>query len=128
MIRVAHRGNTRGKNPSDENSPKYVKETLAKGFHVEVDVWLFNKEWFLGHDDPRYPIAEEFLENDKLVCHAKNEDALHRMLKNKNIHCFWHENDFLTITSKGWVWKYPEIYYEGELIAICSDVASNRFL
>jgi len=128
MIRVAHRGNTRGRKPSEENSPEYVQEALSKGFHVEVDVRLFNEEWYLGHDDPQYLVSEEFLENDKLVCHAKNVEAFHRMLKNKKIHCFWHEQDFCTLTSKGWVWKYPEIYYKGELIAICSDIFNNRFL
>ena len=55
MIRVAHRGNTRGRKPSEENSPEYVQEALSKGFHVEVDVRLFNEEWYLGHDDPQIP-------------------------------------------------------------------------
>tara|TARA_R100001082_G_C4284430_1_gene125367 strand:+ start:87 stop:473 length:387 start_codon:yes stop_codon:yes gene_type:complete len=128
MIRIAHRGNTLGSNPTEENHPGYITRAVNQGFHAEVDVWLFGEEWFLGHDDPQYPTDESFLENDKLICHAKNEEALHRMLKNKNIHCFWHEADFCTITSKGWVWKYPEVYHEGKLIAMCSDVVNNRFL
>jgi hypothetical protein len=28
------------------------------------------------------------------------------MLENK-IHCFWHEGDERTLTSKGYIWTYP---------------------
>jgi hypothetical protein len=128
IIKIAHRGNMLGRNPEEENLPEYINRALNQGFHVEIDVWCFGDKWFLGHDEPQYPIEESFLENDKLVCHAKNEEAIHTMLKNKNIHCFWHENDLCTITSKGWVWKYPEIYKDGKIYAICSDVINNCFL
>ena len=30
------------------------------------------------------------------------------MLLKKKIHCFWHETDKHTITSKGHIWTYPE--------------------
>ncbi len=47
-----------------------------------------------------------FLKNEKFWCHAKNYDALEYMLEN-NIHCFWHQEDMFTITSKGYIWQYP---------------------
>ena len=28
------------------------------------------------------------------------------MLRN-NIHCFWHEQDERTLTSRGYIWTYP---------------------
>tara|TARA_R110002020_G_scaffold25138_3_gene81928 strand:+ start:3433 stop:3825 length:393 start_codon:yes stop_codon:yes gene_type:complete len=128
IIKIAHRGNMIGRNPEQENHPEYITAALNQGFHVEIDVWCFDDKWFLGHDEPRYPIHQSFLHDDRLVCHAKNIDALHTMLKNKDIHCFWHENDYCTTTSKGWVWKYPEIYKDGKIHAMCSDVIKNCFL
>jgi len=32
---------------------------------------------------------------------------LHKMLKNRKVHCFWHQNDNYTITSKGFIWTFP---------------------
>lgn len=121
MIKIAHRGNTKGKRPNQENCIQYINEALSEGHYVEIDVWWFRGDLYLGHDSPVTRISLEFLENDKLVCHAKNIQALHTMLANPKIHCFWHENDAVTLTSRNWVWKYPEVYFNGELLGICSD-------
>ena len=29
------------------------------------------------------------------------------MLKGGDIHCFWHQEDDVTLTSKGFMWTYP---------------------
>jgi hypothetical protein len=116
---IAHRGNTKGKT-EHENLPVYLMNA-AKDHFVEVDVWHVNDKIFLGHDEPTYEISIDFLKNDKFFCHAKNIQALHRMLEESDIHCFWHENDLVTLTSKGYVWKYPEVYFEGKLWGVCSD-------
>jgi hypothetical protein len=81
---------------------------LHKGFDVEIDVWFKNGKWYLGHDKPTYIVDKSFLENKKLWCHAKNLDALNLMLKNNKIHCFWHQNDDFTLTSKNYIWTYPD--------------------
>jgi hypothetical protein len=106
MILISHRGNLNGRIPDKENSPSYIESAIQKGFDVEIDVWYSNGNWFLGHDEPQYPININFLKNSKLWCHAKNIDALKHMLKN-NIHCFWHQEDEHTLTSNGWIWAYP---------------------
>jgi len=106
MILIAHRGNFKGPNKKMENNPEYILKTIQKGYHCEVDVWYDGEQWYLGHDDPRYEVELEFLKNDKLWCHAKNLQALERLLKN-NIHCFWHQEDDYTITNKGVIWTYP---------------------
>ena len=119
MLKVAHRGNTLG--PSkNENKPSYVLKASEK-YYVEIDVWYLDNTYFLGHDYPQYEVPEDFLENFKFFCHAKNIEALHQMSKNPKIHCFWHQGDLCTLTSKGYVWKYPEIYFEGKLWGICGD-------
>ena len=116
---IAHRGNTKGKT-ENENRPVYIVNA-SKHHFVEVDVWYVKDKFFLGHDEPTYEVSIDFLKNDRFFCHAKNIEALHRMLKEPDIHCFWHENDLVTLTSKGYVWKYPEVYYQGSLWGVCSD-------
>jgi hypothetical protein len=104
---ISHRGNLNGPNSISENSILAISTALGQGFDVEIDVWFKNGKWYLGHDKPNYKINESFLENKKLWCHAKNLDALNLMLKNNKIHCFWHQNDNFTLTSKNYIWTYP---------------------
>jgi hypothetical protein len=105
VILISHRGNLHGK-ASKENNPKRLKEILNQVYNIEVDVWLVKDRLFLGHDKPEYEVNLKFLQNEKFWCHAKNLAALEFMLLN-NIHCFWHQEDDYTITSKGYIWTYP---------------------
>ena len=104
---ISHRGNLNGRNLSTENSLPAINIALYHRFDVEIDVWYKNNNWYLGHDKPQYIVDERFLENKKLWCHAKNLDALNLMIKNKKIHSFWHQNDDFTLTSKNYIWTYP---------------------
>ena len=120
MYFIAHRGNIDSINQERENSPDYIREALDKGYDVKIDVWFINGEWFLGHDEPLYKIKLDFLRNKKIWCHAKNINALNEMLRyncyyeeiigeyaKPGIHCFWHQEDNYTITSRGIIWAYP---------------------
>ena len=107
MILISHRGNIEGKYSDFENNPAYINKALKNGFDVEIDVWYVDNSWYLGHDSPNHKITLDYLKNDKFWCHAKNIDALNRMLKEGNIHCFWHQEDDVTLTSKGYIWTYP---------------------
>ena len=104
---ISHRGNLDGRVINVENSPDYISNALSKGYEVEIDVWFVSDSFYLGHDGPLYLISEDFLENEKLWCHAKNEEAFHKMLGNSKIHCFWHQTDDYTLTSKGISWVFP---------------------
>tara|TARA_B100001250_G_C19479538_1_gene648094 strand:- start:157 stop:600 length:444 start_codon:yes stop_codon:yes gene_type:complete len=106
MFLISHRGNLYGKQPDKENDPVYIKKALKKGFDVEIDVW-FDNGWYLGHDGPTYPIEFEYLKNEHFWCHAKNLEALEGMISHSNIHCFWHQEDDLTLTSRNIFWVYP---------------------
>lgn len=106
MIFISHRGNTIGKYPDKENHPKYVLKAVNEGYECEIDVWSVRDRLYLGHDVPQYEVNLEFLQNNKLWCHAKNVNALEYMLLH-NVHCFWHQEDDYTITSKGVIWTYP---------------------
>ena len=109
MKLIAHRGNIRGPNPLYENSPRYILKALDQGYDVEIDLWFVKNKWFLGHDKPQYEIPIEFiLENkDRYWCHAKNKNALFNLVKINGINCFWHQDDYYTLTSKSFIWVYP---------------------
>ncbi len=107
MILIAHRGNISGPNKDLENNPDYLLSALDLGYCVEADVWYVDNKFLLGHDSPVYEVGEKFLMNERIWCHAKNLDALEIMLSNSKIHCFWHQTDDYTITSKGHIWAYP---------------------
>ena len=119
MILISHRGNTTGPAPATENSPDYIAKALQSGYNVEIDVWRVGKKWFLGHDTPQYEVNCSYLNNKNLWCHAKNIDALTEMLS-MGVHCFWHQEDKYTLTSKGYVWAYPSKHNSN--ISSCIDV------
>lgn len=124
MIIISHRGNIDGPNKDFENNPIYIEKCNKMGFDVEVDVWLKNNKFYLGHDEPQYEINFEFLKNSNLWCHAKNKDALRSMVKEKEINCFWHQNDDYTLTSKGFIWVYPSIELINNSVAVMPEIAS----
>jgi hypothetical protein len=141
MILISHRGNLTGKNPKRENHPDYIKEAILKGFQVEIDIWFDKNRFKLGHDFPQYEFSFDLIRNhsDKLWIHCKNLDAISQLneLDRKGIYInyFWHQNDDVTLTSKGYLWAYPgknvnksiavlpEIYNDNlkNRIGICSD-------
>jgi hypothetical protein len=135
MKAISHRGNLTGPNKEYENSPSYIIEALQEGYDVEIDVWAYENELFLGHDIAEYKISIDFLQNRKLWCHAKNLDAFEYMIS-KDIHCFWHENEKCVLTSNGVIWCYPgvflkngitvmlereEIIKKDQILGICTD-------
>jgi len=107
MKLISHRGNINGPFPLYENRPEYIDEAMRMGYDVEIDVWRIDGNLFLGHDSPTYQINEKFIFRSGLLCHAKNADSFNYMLKNKNTHCFWHQEDTYTLTSFGIPVVYP---------------------
>ena len=107
MILISHRGNIAGPHPDKENDPDYIKEALKAGYDCEVDVWYENNHFTLGHDYGVYRVDQSFLINSHLWCHAKNVEALREMMRIKMIHCFWHQEDDVTLTSQNFIWCYP---------------------
>jgi len=106
MFFISHRGNLTGPNPMKENSVEYINNALSKSFDVEIDLWFKNKNFFLGHDEPKYEIDLNFLKKPGLWIHAKNLECFYQ-LSNFDLNFFWHEDDKITITSKGFFWNYP---------------------
>jgi len=143
MILIAHRGNINGKFESYENEPNYIDKALKKGYDVEIDIWVIEGNFYLGHDKPQYGITLEWLDKRKneLWIHCKNIEAMewfNSLFGTYNY--FWHQEDTLTLTSKGYIWAHPgkqpikasiavmpEIYNDdtSQCLGICSDYIQN---
>ena len=112
MILISHRGNLNGKQPDNENHPDYILRAITAGYDVEIDVWFVDGKFKLGHDEPIYDFPFKLLENNfqKLWIHCKNIDAIVALneFPNENLlNYFFHQEDDITLTSKGYIWAYP---------------------
>lgn len=139
MKLIAHRGNLNGPQPDKENSPDYISKAIESGYNVEIDIWFIDDKWYLGHDNPTYEIKYHFLFDSRFWLHAKNGEAFDKLLKDKNynFNVFWHTTEDWVLTSKKYIWTYPnkilylnsicvlpELGYNGDLNkcdGICTD-------
>jgi hypothetical protein len=132
MIKIAHRGNTKGPNKDRENAPGYLKEAIRSGYHIEVDVWVIDNKIFLGHDNPQYQVDIIFLNEIKPYSwfHCKNLNAILYFINNrKNDRFFWHQSDDFTLTSNGYIWTYPEKKITEKSIIVDLDIINkNKYL
>jgi hypothetical protein len=136
MQLISHRGNIDGISKL-ENQPDYIDSAIELGYDVEVDIWYIGGKIYLGHDLGQYQIDINWLNerSDKLWIHCKNHPALELMCET-NLHYFWHDEDDVTITSKGIIWVHPKIkplekgiavlperhnWPVGDCLGICSD-------
>lgn len=108
MIFISHRGNLTGRNPVEENDPFVIDYVINQGYDVEIDLRVNLETLYLGHDTPDHFIDLEWLKKrqDKLWIHCKDYKAL-EICMNNNLHCFFHDKDSYTLTSKQYVWGYP---------------------
>ena len=103
---IAHRGNLWGARPEYENTIDYLMLAWQVCGAVECDVQWHNNELWLGHDDPQEPLPTHVRTLKDWFFHAKDLQSLQCMLE-LNMHCFWHQQDTVTLTSQGYIWCYP---------------------
>jgi hypothetical protein len=117
MILISHRGNINGRNAERENNPDYIEEAIAAGYNVEVDVWLVDGKWMLGHDFPKDEVPLSFFERPEIWTHAKNLIGYVSLYNNSKAHVFWHNKDDFTFTSKGIKWaKTHVLTHDGVMV------------
>ena len=126
MILISHRGNLNGPNLKWENHPDYIQKALDKGFNVEIDVWYENSTFYLGHDEPLHKVNINFLKKNGLWCHAKNINTLNVMLSYSDIHCFWHQEDDVTLTSRNFIWTSPDKQLTENSIAVLPELNNDN--
>jgi len=120
MRLISHRGNIFLQQNS-ENSLISINKALDEAYDVEVDVWNIDGSYLLGHDHPDVLVDKSFLLNERLWCHAKNLESLNSMLDD-GIHCFWHQEDDFTLTSKGFIWTYPKKNVTEKSVIVCQTL------
>jgi hypothetical protein len=128
MLIISHRGNIDGPDPSKENTIKQIDKVISMGIPVEIDVRVVDDKWFLGHDYGEYQIDKSYLlQNKEMIwCHAKNIYALENMLE-LGVHCFWHQEDYYTLTSKGIIWAYPNHYTGAGILVMPSKELIDKY-
>jgi hypothetical protein len=137
MIIISHRGNLNGRVPERENTVQFIEEALNQGFNVEVDLWILGKHrYFLGHDSPDHQVDEGWLldNHESLWVHAKSIETAETLYKSNVFNWFWHQEDSMTQTSRGYIWTYPGVHLTGcitvqpdfhplprTILGVCSD-------
>lgn len=95
----SHRGNIFGKD-ARENEPTFIKECLAKGYFVEVDLWHDGGRYFLGHDGPTFLIDLAEFDRVEVMFHLKTPHVP-RLVR---ADAFAIENDPYVLTLRGLLW------------------------
>jgi len=125
MILISHRGNIEGKNLDLENSPDYIDRAIMKGYDVEVDLWLKENTFFLGHDEPQYLIDLEWITSRKknLWLHCKNLNCFTFLTTYTGdmYRFFWHQKDDYALTSNHMIWAYPNQPLSDRSIAVMPE-------
>jgi len=124
MKLIAHRGNTKGPNPLEENKIEYIEKAISEGYDAEIDLWYFDNNFYLGHDEPQYKISALWLYQikDFLWIHCKNQEALEKISNSPvDYNYFWHEGDRYTLTSKGYIWSYPGQEYSYKFVVVMPE-------
>ena len=128
---ISHRGNLEGPDSSLENRIDQIEKCINLGFDVECDLRYVNNEYLLGHDEGLYSIGiNDLIEfSDCLWIHCKNIELLERLssINNSNqFNFFWHQTDFYTLTSKGFIWSYPGNKVTENCINVMPEMTMNK--
>jgi hypothetical protein len=129
MILISHRGNINGRIEEAENRPDYIDDTIKLGYDVEVDIWVIEGVFYLGHDEPQYGITVDWLNKrkDRLWIHCKNIEAVEFFnLLFETYNYFWHQEDTVTLTSKNFIWAYPGKQPINRSIAVMPELLNDN--
>jgi hypothetical protein len=128
MLKIAHRGNFKGKFESYENEPLYVQHAIDAGYDVEVDLWVKSGMTYLGHDKPLYGVPWAWFVNraDKLWIHCKNVEAFLFCINQESfLNYFWHQEDDFALTSSKYIWTFPGKPLTNLSIAVLPETVEN---
>ena len=124
---IAHRGNLDGPVPAHENSPAYLRDALAAGCEVEVDVHWHEGGLWLGHDGPRHAIDLGFLMDARVWTHCKTVATYLELRRHKDVNAFFQEGDEIAPTTRGYLWHHARsTTFAARSIATWLDYAPER--
>ncbi len=110
MKLVAKRGIFEGPGSGEENTFEQVKLALSKGFDVEVDVWLVDGKFFLGHDGPKVEVDKTFFNDTRIWSHCKTKDTYYRLVRSPQTLPFLHDDeDFALLKGGKLKWQHGRL-------------------
>lgn len=129
MILISHRGNINGRIEATENHPDYIDNAIKLGYDVEIDVWVIEGTFYLGHDEPQYGVTLDWLYERKnnLWIHCKNIRSIETFnFLPEMYNYFWHQEDTVTLTSKNFIWAYPGKQSINRSIAVMPELFNDN--
>ncbi len=112
-LHIYHRGNSRGA-PTVENNPRHLSTLVGAGHHVEVDVWIRDGVFCVGHDRPEHPVSLSWLEAlaPRALIHCKDGATfvgLRAMFAERGIAAdlFYHTTEDYALSTGGKIIVYP---------------------
>lgn len=119
---ICHRALKNGPNKQLENKEVEIMRRLEEGWNIEIDIWNIDGIWWLGHDSPESKLVDkDILKNSNVWIHCKNLKALEECLKIEDVHCFTHDSDEATLTSKQYIWCYPGILLRNRSVCVMPE-------
>lgn len=113
---IIHRSQLHQNTP--ENTLLGMNECLHSGFSAEIDVYLIDGRYFIGHDlDNLATVKFEEIDKANVFIHMKSLNFTHT----KNADLFYMEDDPVTLTLKGRQWVNAHVSHQNKNTVICSN-------
>ena len=119
---IAHRANISGPDCKRENRIFAIEECINLKLDVEIDLRFNQGQFYLGHDKIQEKIDIEWLNKyqDYLWIHCKDFESLNK-LRGTNLNYFWHNVDMFTLTSKQFIWTFPNNVVDINSVIVCQN-------
>jgi hypothetical protein len=126
-IIISHLGNIDGRQPDRENTLPYVKEALAAGWHVCVDVWYTNGGFVLPSASGAYHLPPALLSNCRVWSRTYDPETIHALCTIK-AHCVIAAESPVLLTSEQFLWTLPPTPLASRAIAVFPELATPEWL
>lgn len=126
-IIISHLGNIDGRVPERENTLPYIKEALAAGWHVCIDVWYTNGSFVLPAARALQPIPPSLLSNCRVWARTHDPETIDALCTIK-AHCVIAAESPVALTSEQFIWSLPPTPLVSRAIAVFPELAEPGWL
>ena len=131
---ISHRGKLDGPDFPLENTQSAIWHAMREGFDVEIDVFTFAGELWLGHNELTEMTDMQFLWQtiESLWIHCKDLATLEHMMRefsgNALAHYFMHDKDEYALVSNELIWAYPtsQLSDSGRMVSVLPECGNHR--
>lgn len=122
MKLISNRGNIDGVNFELENTQVYIQEAINRGYDVKIDLWVKDGKLHLGTNEPTTLLDIDWLERNrhKLWLQCRDIEVISKFTNldssGHNIHFFWHDNNKVSLTNRGYMWCEPGEIVPGGIV------------